>query len=499
MTEETQLTESMIAILGQQIGIDTTTDRRDAIRTEIAGSRTGYDDLTAAATTQAPQGTRDVTVNFNPGPDTDPHNAFISLFELENGTGPLADLTVALKDNIAVGGVPLTCGSAVFADAVATDDATVVSRLQAAGATLRGKTNMDELAYAPTGETSAFGPTENPVASGRVAGGSSSGSAAAVASEQVDAALGTDTGGSVRIPASFCGLVGFKPTWGTVPLDGVIDLAYTLDHVGTLARDVQTAARVQHAIADAPADDPEQSLVEAVESPPDVESLTFGVPAEFFGDYVSVTVEATIRGYIDALADAGATVRTVSIPRVEDAVAAWNAIVNVEFATVLEAAGTPLFRRASVDASWHRDAVAGIAAEDRQFGDVVQRKAIEGKYIVQELDADPYVAARNLCRALADEFTDALTACDVLVTPTMATEPVEAGVWNPHTYSSGGDDAAPPLAVNTRPADLAGIPAVTCPAGNDGTRPIGIQFLGDQGADAAVLGVAAAFEQFRDA
>jgi amidase/aspartyl-tRNA(Asn)/glutamyl-tRNA(Gln) amidotransferase subunit A len=494
MAETNRLPESIVERIAQQIGIDTTAERREQIRREIAGSLDGYADLTADLTTEEPPVDRDVAVTFDPGHDDDPHNAFISLFEIDGGTGPMADLTVALKDNIAIGGVPLTCGSAVFADAMATRDATVVTRLLEAGATLFGKTNMDELAYAPTGETSAFGHAENPAAPGRVTGGSSSGSAAAVAAERVDAALGTDTGGSVRIPASFCGLVGFKPTWGTVPLEGVVDLSYTLDHVGTLARDVRTAARVQNAISDGHG----SPLVEGVKSRPAIESLTIGVPTEFFGGYVSGTVETTVRGHLDALADAGADVHEVSVPLVEAAVETWNAIVNVEFATVLEASGAPLLRNDPVDAGWHHDAVAGIDDGDRQFGDVVQRKAIEGKYLIQELDADPYVAARNRCRALADQFADALSECDVLATPTMAAEPIETGVWNPHTYSSGGDDAAPPLAVNTRPADLAGIPAVTCPAGTDETLPIGLQFLGEQGADATVLGVAAAFEQFRD-
>lgn len=494
MAETNQPSESMIKRIARQVGVGTTAERRQQIAREIAGSLDGYAELTADLTTWGPHVDRDVTTTFDPGHADDPHNAFITLFEIDGEEGPVSDLTVAVKDNIAVAGVPLTCGSGVFADAVATRDAAVVTRLLEAGATLSGKTNMDELAYAPTGETSAFGHAENPVAPGRVTGGSSSGSAAAVAAERVDAALGTDTGGSVRIPASFCGLVGFKPTWGTAPLEGVVDLSYTLDHVGTLARDVRTAARVQNAISD----DHGSSLVEGVDSQPAIGSLTIGVPAEFFGEYVSETVGTTVQGHLDALADAGADIHSVSVPLVEEAVEIWNAIVNVEFATVLEASGAPLLRRDFVDAGWHCDAVAGIADGDRQFGDVVQRKAIEGKYVVQELDADPYVAARNRCRVLADQFADALSECDVLVTPTMATEPIETGVWNPHTYSSGGDDAAPPLAANTRPADLAGIPAVTCPAGTDGTLPIGLQFLGGQGEDATLLGIAAAFEQFRE-
>jgi Asp-tRNA(Asn)/Glu-tRNA(Gln) amidotransferase A subunit family amidase len=141
----------------------------------------------------------------------------------------------------------------------------------------------------------------------------------------------------------------------------------------------------------------------------------------------------------------------VSIPLFEKAVQTWNAIVNVEFATLLEAAATPLFRRGRVDASWHRGAAAGIAADGRGFGDVVERKAIEAKYVARELGADPYVAARNRCQALAEEFAAALEGLAALVTPTMTTEPIEVGSWTPRSYASGDNDV-PPLAINTRPA-----------------------------------------------
>jgi len=494
MDEDEPLTAERVAAIARAVGVETSAERAEQIRTEVAGSLGGYEALTEDMSAWAPAADRDPAVTVDPAPDVDPHDAFTSTFEVGGGTGPLADLAVAVKDNIAVGGVPLTCGSAVFADAVPAGDAAVVERLLAAGATLTGKTDMDELAYAPTGETSAFGTAENPAAPGRVPGGSSSGSAAAVAGGHVDAALGTDTGGSVRIPAAFCDVVGFKPTWGVVPTDGVVELSYTLDHVGPLARDVRTVARVAETIADGPAGD---GLVDAVADPPAVDTLSLGVPAEFFGDHVTETVERTVRERVDDLAAAGATVREVSVPLVTAAVETWNAVVNVEFATFLEAAATPLFRRGRVDAAWHRDAAAGIADPERAFGDVVERKAVEGKYVVRELGADPYVAARNRCRALAEQFAAALEGLDALVTPTMATEPIETGTWNPHTYSGGGDDEAPPLAVNTRPADLAGIPAVSVPAGTDDTLPVGIQFMGPEGADADVLATAAAFEAFR--
>lgn len=495
MADKKLPTTETVTSLARRVGIETTEARTEAIRAELHGGLESYERLLDGSDEWAPTATRDVTVTRDPDAEVDPYNAFISLFELDGGDGSLADLTLTLKDNIAVGGVPMTAGSAVFADAVAQQDATVVTRLLDAGVTLFGKANMDELAYAPTGETSAFDPARNPVAEERVTGGSSSGSAAAVAAGRVDAALGTDTGGSVRMPASFCNLVGMKPTWGRVPQTGVIELSYTLDHVGTLAPDVHTVARLMDVIAEAP--DDASSFADAVATPPDIDSLTVGVPSEFYREYVSDTVRRTVRERIDAMANAGTTVRDVSVPLVEDAVEMWNAITNVEFSTFLAAGATPLFRRGAVDPAWHRDAVAGMADPERSFGDVVQRKAVEGAYLLAEDDGDHYAAARNGCRALAEQFHAALADCDVLVTPTMATEPIERGAWNPHSYSSGGEDAAPPLAVNTRPANLAGIPAVTVPAGDASTDPIGIQFIGDAGEDATVLAAAGAFEEFR--
>lgn len=497
MTDDQSVSQSAVDSLARQVGIEIPMERRERIRTEIAGGLDGYAALSADAMTWSSSAGRDVPVTHDPGSDDDPHNAFVSLFEIDGGDGSLSNLDLALKDNIAVSGVRMTCGSEVFVDAVPNSDATVVTRLLERGATIVGKTNMDELAYGPAGETSAFGPTENPIAPGRVSGGSSAGSAAAVAAKTVDAALGTDTGGSVRIPASFCGLVGFKPTWGTVPQDGVVELAYTLDHVGPIARDTHTVARVLDAIASPSEESDADSFADAVASPPAVDSLVLGVPEEFYGDFVTDTVERIVTDRIDALEAAGVTVLDVSVPIVERAVDIWNAVTNVEFATFLEGGATPLFRRDSVDAAWHHAAAAGMADPSRQFGDVVQRKAVEGKYLVREHDADHYVAARNGCRALTDQFAEALADCDALVTPTMATEPVRSGTWSPHSYSSGGD-GPPPLAVNTRPANLAGVPAITLPAGDMDTLPIGLQFIGGPYEDASVLAVGATFERFHE-
>lgn len=483
------ITTEDVERLAERLGLELSPERREAVRTEVAGGLDGYATLDPEGTDYAPSVDRDPPdVTVDPGPDSDPHNAFISRFEVAGGDGPLADLDVAVKDNTAVAGAPMTCGSAVFADAVPESDAAVVTRLLEAGSTVVGKANMDELAYGPTGETSAFGAPENPAAPGRVTGGSSAGSAAAVAGDAADAALGTDTGGSVRIPAAFCGLVGVKPTWGRVPTAGVVELAYTLDHVGPLAPDLETAARVLDVIADG-----DTGFADALAAPPDPASLTLGLPEQFYSEHVSATVEDAVRTRVDALANAGATVEEVSLPLVEEAVPVWNALANVEFATFLGAGASPLFRREGIDAAWHHGAAAGIADPDRRFGEVIQQKTVEGAYLLDCEGADHYVAARNRRRALAEEFATALADCDALVTPTMPTQPIETGAWSPTSYSSGAPDAAPPLAVNTRPVNLAGCPALTLPV-EGGTHPIGLQVIGPVDGDERMLGIGAAVE-----
>jgi amidase/aspartyl-tRNA(Asn)/glutamyl-tRNA(Gln) amidotransferase subunit A len=481
------ITAEAVERLAGRLGIDA--PDAEGIRAGIEAALDGYATIDPGGAAHAPTVERALDVTVDPGPDADPHNAFISRFELDGGDGPLVGLDVAIKDNTAVAGAPMTCGSEVFADAVPASDAAVVSRLLDAGATLVGKANMDELAYGPTGETSAFGAPENPAAPGRVTGGSSAGSAAAVAGGDADAALGTDTGGSVRIPAAFCGLVGVKPTWGRVPTDGVVDLAPSLDHVGPLAPDLDTAARVLDAIADAPRDDA-GSFADAVADPPDPGSLAVGLPGAFYGEHVSEPVDRAVRERVDALRAAGATVREVSLPLLDRAVPVWNAIVNAEFAAVLGAGCTALFGRDRIDAAWHRDTVDGMADGSRAFGPVVRRKAVEGRYLLDERRGADYVAARNRRVALAEGFAGALDGLDALVTPTMPTEPVETGAWSPDSYSSGASEV-PPLAVNTRPANLAGVPAVTLPV-EGGTHPIGLQLIGAAGGDRALLGVAAA-------
>ena len=485
--------------LASEFGFTLGPEEAERYAAAIDSSMPGYDRLDELSTPRP----RDDAVTgavFDPGRDRDPLNAFTSLFDPPETDGRLSDLTVAVKDNMAVAGVPMTCGSRVFESAIPARHATVVRRLLDAGTALVGKTNMDELAYGPTGETSGYGPIANPADENHVAGGSSSGSAAAVASGRLDAALGSDTGGSVRIPASFCGVVGVKPTWGMIPRTGMVELAYTLDHVGPLAKDVRTAARVFDAIRGVDPDDPSSEradrlkgeATDAVEEPPEVSELSFGLPTELFAGHVDNAVESRVRDAAAELEAAGADIEEVSIPLIDDSVDVWNAITNVEFADTLRSDLVPIRRRVSMDPTWHDAAASALRTRGGAFGPVVRRKATVGAKLIDD-GAGAYVRARTVADRLADQFAAALEGHDALLAPTMPITAPEIGEWQP--YFTDAEIDSVPLAYNTRPADLAGVPAITVPWGGIDGLPVGLQVVGSAFGDHELFGIARALER----
>ncbi len=500
--------ERRLAELGERLGLAVPEAEQAAYADAVHEELSGYDVLDHVSTIRTATAFELSDVVRDPGPDRDPHNAYVTAFEAvsPDAGDDLADLRVAVKDNLAVAGVPMTCGSQALAAAVPAENAAVVDRLLDAGATLTGKTNMDEMAYGPTSETSGFGPVTNPNDVDRVAGGSSSGSAAIVAAGEVDAALGSDTGGSVRIPASFCGVVGFKPTWGVVPRTGFVDLAYTLDHVGPLARDVETAARIFDVIAGSDPRDPSSAVAESIDigrtaaalsDVPAVGNLSLGVPEELVADHVSDGVRDVFEARLDALTSAGADVTTVSIPTLTDAVPVWNAITNAELAAAFDRALAPIERRGPFDLQWYDAAAAAVRGNGHLFGDVVKTKVILGVHLLDRYGGRQYVRARTACDRIRTEFDRALDGVDALVSPTMPVIAPEVGAWKPHSYDDE-NALSVPLAVNTRPADLAGVPAISVPAGTADGLPVGIQFITGRGEDRRALQVGHTFERFVD-
>jgi amidase/aspartyl-tRNA(Asn)/glutamyl-tRNA(Gln) amidotransferase subunit A len=399
--------------------------------------------------------------------------------------GVLDGVDVAVKDNMCVRGVEMTCGSHAFEGFVPGDHAEVVHRLLDAGATVVGKTNMDELAFGPTSETSAFGPTANPVAPDHVSGGSSSGSAAAVAAGQVDLALGSDTGGSVRIPASYCGIVGIKPTYGLVPDYGVVEMSYSMDHVGTLARTVETAALGLDIVADSVPDSGESSFGSNLGVDP--ANLTVGIEERFFQRYVSEAVEASVRDAIEELADAGAEVRAVDVPALDYSREAWWGIAPTEFAAMYATNGARLWRTERVEPSLAA-AIARIRhASSRDLGTNVKEMLLLGQHLLETHNAHHYTHARNLRATLAHQFDAALANVDVIATPSTPTTALEIGGFDRGT--------TPPVNWDTHPTNLTGHPSVSVPCGDTNGLPIGLQFIGEHYNESTVLDAAYTYEQ----
>lgn len=459
-------------------------DRLDTLSDIYAGLE---DAPVEAGTERGDRGETFATRPHRPTVDDDPHNAWITRFNLRqpNATGRLDGFEIAVKDNMCIRGVEMTCGSQAFEGYVPGGHAEVVQRLLDAGGTIVGKTNMDELAFGPTSETSAFGPTKNPADTAHVTGGSSSGSAAAVAAGDVDLALGSDTGGSVRIPASYCGIVGIKPTYGLVPFHGVAELAYSMDHVGPLARDVETAASGLDIIADPLPGETESSFSERLGVDP--ETLTIGVEERYFAEHVSDDVAETVQAAIDKLSDLGADVTEVDIPTLDYSRQAWWGIAPAEFAAAYMTNGTGLWRTGQVERSLAATTARVRQASSRALGSNVKEMLTLGQHINETHDGYHYVRGRNLRAQLRAEHDAALSDVDVIATPSTPTTALEIG-----GFERG---VTPPVNWDTHPTNLTGHPSVSIPCGEVDGLPVGLQFIGAWHDDATVIDAAYAYEQ----
>ncbi|TYL37066.1 Asp-tRNA(Asn)/Glu-tRNA(Gln) amidotransferase GatCAB subunit A [Natronococcus pandeyae] len=405
-------------------------------------------------------------------------NIFITEEEIDGeGDGPLAGTTVAVKDNISTEGVRTTCGSRMLEEYVPPYDATVVSRLKEAGATIVGKANMDEFGMGSTNETSYFGPTDNPAAPGRVPGGSSGGSAAAVAAGEADVALGTDTGGSIRCPAAFCGVVGIKPTYGLVSRYGLVAYGNSLEQIGPFGETVEDAAELLDVIAgdddrdattrEVPLED-NSSYADAATG--DVDGLSIGVPTEL----LEGADEGVVETFWDAIADLedqGAEYHEVSLPSVEHAVEAYYVIAMSEASSNLARFdGVRYGHDADADGNWNE---TFAQARKEGFGDEVKRRILLGTYALSAGYHDKYYKKAQDARAwVKQDFDEALSEADVLASPTMPVPPFELG-------ESLDDPLQMYLAdANTVPVNLADLPAISVPAGETDGLPVGLQLIG---------------------
>jgi len=404
--------------------------------------------------------------------------------------GPLAGVPVALKDNLCTRAVPTTCSSRILAGWCPPYDATVVTRLREAGAVVLGKTNMDEFAMGSSTETSAFGPTRNPHDTGRVPGGSSGGSAAAVAAGFVPLALGSDTGGSVRQPAALCGVVGMKPTYGTVSRYGLVAFASSLDQIGPFATTVADAAILFDVIGGHdPADStslnrPTPRVLSVLDD--GVAGVTVGLLTELL-DGVDPDVRARVHQAADALVAAGARVEEASVPEVKLGLSAYYLIAPGE-------ASSNLARYDGVRYGLRRDApdtlAMNTATRTAGFGAEVKRRIMLGTYVLSAGYMDAYYnQALRVRTRIIEGFDAAYRRCDLLLGPTAPTTAFALG-------AKTGDPLTMYLSdVCTIPSNLAGHPAISVPFGpGDDGLPIGIQLLGPALSEGTLFKVAAVVE-----
>ncbi len=421
------------------------------------------------------------------------------------GAQPLAGIPIIVKDNICTARVRTTCGSRILQNFVPPYDATVVRKLRAAGAVILAKSNLDEFAMGSSTENSAFGPSRNPCDPSRVPGGSSGGSAAAIAAFEAPLALGSDTGGSIRQPASLCGVVGMKPTYGRVSRYGLVAYASSLDQIGPITRTVRDAAMLLDIIC---GPDPMDSTT--LDLPPtafedscreDVRGLRIGLPGEYFGLGVEPAVNAAVRRAADLLADMGAHVEECSLPSTELGLAAYYIIAPAEASSNLARYdGVRYGHRATADEREARSERqgAGVMEHGRMtertrgegFGAEVKQRIMIGTYALSAGYYDAYyLRAQKVRTLIRREFAQAFERFDVLLTPT-----------SPTTAFRLGERTSDPMAMKladicTIPANLAGLPAISVPCGFHEGLPIGLQIIGKALDEETVIRAAYAYEQ----
>jgi aspartyl-tRNA(Asn)/glutamyl-tRNA(Gln) amidotransferase subunit A len=405
---------------------------------------------------------------------------------------PLAGVPIGVKDVLAMNGLPATAGSRILEGYRPPYDATVVKRLEAAGAVLIGKLNCDEFAMGSSNENSGYGPVRNPVALDRVPGGSSGGSAAAVAAGMAVAALGTDTGGSIRQPASFCGVVGLLPTYGRVSRYGLIAFASSLDRVGPLTRCVKDAAILLRVIAGHDPLDatsvttPVPNYPDALDQP--VKGLRVGVPSEYFADGLDPEVRSAVDSAIEALRAAGCSIHSVSLPHTRYAVPTYYLVATAEASANLARFDGVRYGFRAKDAN----TLTGMYRQSRDigFGAEVKRRILLGTYALSAGYYDAYYKkAQQVRTLLTRDFLKAFEEVDVLVTPVAPTPAFKLGEKTEDPLSMYLAD------IYTVTASLAGICGISVPCGHSSEGlPIGAQILGKHFDEATILRAALAIE-----
>ncbi len=400
----------------------------------------------------------------------------------EGEAGSLAGTVLGVKDNICVKKLPLTCASAMLKDYMAPYDATVVERLKAEGALIIGKTNLDEFATGSAGTSGAFGPTLNPLDIDRVPGGTSGGSGAVCAAGLADAALGSDTGGSVRAPAAFCGVCAFRPTYGAVSRYGLCDMTMSMDQIGPMAKDASLVRRLFDVMKGK-----DKSDTVTFEREREVEGKKIGRPEEFFDGRVDGEIVGPVEKALAWFEDQGAEIVDISLPVSREGVSIYYVLVFSEFASAMQKFDG--FRYG------HRSSERGLitnvsASRDESFGREVKRRILLGTYVTMKEQRDSWyaraLAARQLVRK---EFARAFSKVDLVMGPAMPFPPWKMGERENDPVSAYMAD------ILTVQQSLAGVPAGVVPCGKVGRLPAALQITGPAGGDSAVLRAMEAFQE----
>lgn len=415
---------------------------------------------------------------------------------LQQGNAPaLCGIPLAHKDIFCTNGVRTSCGSKMLDNFIAPYDATVVSNCQTDGAVMLGKVNMDEFAMGSSNETSWYGPVKNPWDTQCVPGGSSGGSAAAVAAHLASAATATDTGGSIRQPASLCGLTGLKPTYGRVSRWGMIAFASSLDQAGTMTRTAEDSAILLNAMASY---DPKDSTCVNEPIPDytadlnnDLSGLRIGVPKEYFGDGLNPQVEQQVREAIREYEKMGATVKEIQLPHTHLAVPAYYVIAPAECSANLSRFDGVRYGYRCENPEDLRDMYMRSRAE--AFGDEVKRRILVGAYALSAGYYDAYYRkAQQVRRLIKQDFVDAFAEVDVIMGPTATAPAFEFG-------AKGSDPVAMYLEdIYTIATNLAGLPGLSLPCGFVDNKPVGLQLIGNYFDESRLLNIAHRFQQETD-
>ena len=437
-----------------------------------------------------------------PSPEDDPYNAILRRCTLQGATGgKLTGKRIGLKNNICVAGFPMTCASLILEHYIPESDATIVTRMLDEGAEINAILNLDNFAFSGAGDTSAFGPTLNPHSLDHLAGGSSGGSGAALYYDDIDMTIGGDQGGSIRIPASFCGVVGHKPTHGLVPYTGIVGIDNTFDHAGPMTRTVYDSALLLEVIAGKDPLDPRQGDVPVQDYTgalaAGANGLRIGVLTEGFGTAeADAEVDHKVRQAANRLAELGASVEDVSIP--------WHAKANAvvwgliaEGATgLLRTSGTGRHFEAQYNPGLAQALGQGLRSQGNDLPPTVKLVLLIGTYMTEQYSSVMYAKAQNMRRELRAAYDDALSQYDLLLMPSTP-QPAHRNDANgePHAVIDHGWD----MLANTAAFDMSGHPAVSVPCGKTSEGlPVGLQLVGRHFDDATVLRGAHAFEQSGD-